>query len=915
MAIRTVGVRLQAEVSGYVNGLRTATRSTRDFTGELDKAAKAGHLDAVADQAGAMGLALAGGFAVGITAAARFDKQMSAVRATTHASAGDMEMLRSAALQAGKDTAFSATEAAQGIEELAKAGVSTAAILNGGLKGALDLAAAGGLEVSDAAEIAASAMTQFKLSSNQIPHLADLLAAGASKAQGSVHDLGMALSQGGLVAAQMGLSIEDTTGTLAAFASAGLMGSDAGTSLKTAMLMLANPTDKAKSVMAELGIQTYDASGQFVGITALAGQLQERLGGLTQEQRNAALATIFGSDAIRAASILYERGADGIQTWIDKTNDAGYAAETASTRMDNLAGDIERLTGSLETLAIESSSGAESGLRTLVQGADNLVNSLSGIPAPVQNAAVIVAGVSGAALLAAAGAAKMRSATADALGELRKTGPIGQRAAAGLEQTGKAAGRVAITLAALQMASALMGSSVNAQTEVLGKRMTDFARSGEIGGEAARVFGDDLGKLDQALTDVADTGAWSSFVRGTTGLVEGITGVGNAYDLSLQNSRKRLQALDQTLSQMVQSGQGQQAAEIFQQIAERAREQGVSVNELNKVLPGYAAAVEMAGDKASGAAGGVAEVGTEAADAADKVQELTDAFDALFGIQMDLDRATIAYRQGLKDLKAELVEGKRTLETTTQAGRDNATVVLDQIERIKDLRQANIENNMSVEDADAAYMSQIGSLRAVLIQMGYNEDQVDDLIGKYKAVPGKVATTVTADTIQAERELAQVRDLITQIRSKKVVITTQRNEIVTRSEGRNVPIGDGVGGRRWGGITEHAQWGVLREAQIASPQGPARYAWAEPATGGELFAPKYGDPNRTKAMVSYAIENWWGGWRNFLPAMGAGMGQASVGSPVTNHYYWQPQRAVASMEDFRAFQSRQDALARVGRPH
>src|SRR5207237_5181548 len=143
----------------------------------------------------------------------------------------------------------------------------------------------------------------------------------------------------------MGLSVEDTTGTLAAFASAGLLGSDAGTSLKTMFLALSKPSGDAADLMEELGIHAYDASGQFVGITKLAGQLKDRLGGLTQEQRNSALATIFGNDAIRAASILYTEGADGIQQWIDKTNDAGFAAETAAARTDNLAGDIERLKG------------------------------------------------------------------------------------------------------------------------------------------------------------------------------------------------------------------------------------------------------------------------------------------------------------------------------------------------------------------------------------------------------------------------------------------------------------------------------------------------------------------------------------------------------------------------------------------
>ncbi|TDB81509.1 phage tail tape measure protein, partial [Micromonospora fluostatini] len=261
-------------MSGYMASLRQAGTATKGFAGEMDRAARAGHLDAVATQAAGMGVGLlaAGGMAVKF--GMDFEKQMSSVQAATKASAGDLEQLRDAALQAGADTQYSATEAAQGIEELAKAGVETSAILSGGLKGALDLAAAGGLDVAEAAETAASAMTQFKLSGSDVPHIADLLAAAAGKAQGSVHDMGMALNQAGLVAAQTGLSIEETTGGLAAFASAGLTGSDAGTSFKQMLLMLQAPADSTAELMTDLGISLYDTSGNAKGLAQFAGELR-----------------------------------------------------------------------------------------------------------------------------------------------------------------------------------------------------------------------------------------------------------------------------------------------------------------------------------------------------------------------------------------------------------------------------------------------------------------------------------------------------------------------------------------------------------------------------------------------------------------------------------------------------------------
>ena len=299
---------------------------------------------------------------------------MSGVQAATMASAGTMGELRAAAMKAGADTAFSAGEAADAIKEMAKAGVSTADIMGGGLNGALSLAAAGQMGVADAAEIASVAMTQFNLAGTDLPHVADLLAAGAGKAMGEVSDLGAALNQAGLVASAAGMSIEETTGTLAAFAAAGLVGSDAGTSLKTMLQRLQNPSAEAAGTMEELGISMYDANGEFVGMEAVAGQLKTGMEGMTPAARDAAMAVIFGSDAVRAANVLYANGATGIADWTGKVNDAGYAAEQAAILQDNLKGDLEKLGGAWDTLMISLGEGSQGPLRMVVQGLTGLVD-------------------------------------------------------------------------------------------------------------------------------------------------------------------------------------------------------------------------------------------------------------------------------------------------------------------------------------------------------------------------------------------------------------------------------------------------------------------------------------------------------------------------------------------------------------
>ncbi|WP_030443154.1 phage tail tape measure protein [Actinoplanes subtropicus] len=552
----------------------------------------------MADAAGVAGIGLAGLAAGVVKMRMDFDKSMSAVQAATHAGAADIDKLRQAALQAGKDTSFSATQAADGITELAKAGVSTADVLGGGLKGALNLAAAGQLSVGEASETAASAMTQFKLSGKDVPHIADLLAAGAGKAQGSVHDMGYALSQSGLVASQFGLSIEDTTGTLAEFAHAGLIGSDAGTSLKTMLLALANPSKQSKALMDELGISFYDATGKFVGLGGVAQVLQTRLKGLTAEQRQQALGQLFGNDAIRAASILYTDGAAGVKEWKDSVNAAGYASSTAATMTNNLAGDIERLKGSIETLAIQSGGGAAGGLRVLTKATNGLVDQISLLPSGVTGTITVMAAAGGAALILGAGWVKLRAKTAEVRAELEAMGPAGVKAAAGLGKTAAIAGRAGAIFAGLEIAGASInsafGTDVTAKTDAFGQSLSDWAKNGTEAGEAARIFGKDFGHLSYDLGTLG-SGFWAKFGNSLAGTAENISGLGGVMDESLEHARQRLSQVDQSLTAMVQNGQGAQAAEIFNKLAAEGKKAGISVNDLKNGLPQYASASANAG--------------------------------------------------------------------------------------------------------------------------------------------------------------------------------------------------------------------------------------------------------------------------------------------------------------------------------
>ncbi len=290
--------------------------------------------------------------AIGVKSAADFDSTMGQLRVAAGVPADQMQDLRDLAIKMGQDTVYSAGEAGQAMLDLAKGGMTTAEIKGGALESSMQLAAAGGLELAEAGTSVATAMNTFGLQASQAGRIADALAGAANASSADVSDLMQSLTQTGQAAAASGMSLQQTTGTLAAFADAGIKGSDAGTSLKTFLQRLTPTSKAAKDAMADLGLSFYDAQGNMRPITDIAQQLQSKMSGLTVEQRKAAMQTIFGSDATRAANILYDAGAKGLGKYIDATSESGNAQKMASARMEGLAGALESLKGSLETAAL-----------------------------------------------------------------------------------------------------------------------------------------------------------------------------------------------------------------------------------------------------------------------------------------------------------------------------------------------------------------------------------------------------------------------------------------------------------------------------------------------------------------------------------------------------------------------------------
>ena len=324
--------------------------------------------------------ALIGVFKSAADVVIQFDKALSGIRALGGEYAANIDALAEAALKAGTAFGFTANESLTAIDALARAGLTTEQIIGGGLEGALTLAAAGGIELADAAETAASALTQFGLAGEDVPRVADALVGGANAAQGGVDELRAALNQSGLVAAQFGLSLEETVGALTTFASAGLLGSDAGTSFRSMLLRLAKPTEESAKAMEKYGLELFDAQGNFVGVEEAANQLQKGLGGLTEETRLSALATIFGQDAIRAANVLYEQGAEGVSKFTSEVSKSGEAQRVAAEQTNTLTGSLDKAGAAWETfvIGIDKGSGVIStSFKGIIDGFTDVLQSLT----------------------------------------------------------------------------------------------------------------------------------------------------------------------------------------------------------------------------------------------------------------------------------------------------------------------------------------------------------------------------------------------------------------------------------------------------------------------------------------------------------------------------------------------------------
>lgn len=284
---------------------------------------------------------------------AAFEDQLLKVNAKGDMTIESFNKLKDAAFEAGKNTRFSATEAAKGLEYMAMAGWNAEKSIKA-LPAVLDTAIVAGEDLGLVSDILTDQMTVFGLSADKAAHFADILAYSANKSNTTIAALGDAMKYAGPPLKGLGTSAEETAALFMSLADGGIKASQAGTTLRAMSLRLINPSKQATMVMKKLGLQIKDkTTGSFVGMTKVLEQLEQKTKKYTNVQRAQIYAVLFGQEAVSGANVLLDQGTEKIRKNTEALkNNTGYAKKAAEYMNSGLQGSLMATKSKQEALSL-----------------------------------------------------------------------------------------------------------------------------------------------------------------------------------------------------------------------------------------------------------------------------------------------------------------------------------------------------------------------------------------------------------------------------------------------------------------------------------------------------------------------------------------------------------------------------------
>jgi len=332
MAISDVNVKLTANIKDFQSKMKKAQKGFNKFGNGMKSAGKS------------MSTALSGPIAAlgvgAVMAAANFEKAMNKVAAVTGSAGKEFEDLNKQALELGATTQFSASQAADAMGFLGQAGFDANEIMSA-MPATLNLAAAGGLELAAAADIASNIISGFGAEAEELGYYADVMAMGFTNSNTNLEQLGSAMSKVAPVASGFGISIEETTAAIGKLSDAGIQAEVAGTGLKG---ILSTLSSKSK----QLGINVFDASGKMLPLSDTLAQIEKK--GFSTSK----IMEIFGDRAGPSMLALLKVGSKGLGEFTTQLeNSGGTAEEVAKKQLEGLSGDLTKLSSAVEGVAIQ----------------------------------------------------------------------------------------------------------------------------------------------------------------------------------------------------------------------------------------------------------------------------------------------------------------------------------------------------------------------------------------------------------------------------------------------------------------------------------------------------------------------------------------------------------------------------------
>lgn len=366
MALENVGLGgvLTFDEKAAVAGMRSAGSAADKFSGQfgaITNVAKAvgeglGQLGASMGKLGLAATPLTVAFGFGFKQAADFEKQMSAVSAVSQASATDMAILEATAKKFGATTAFSATEAGQGMEFLARAGFSVQEQV-AAIGPVLNAASADGIDLATSADIVSNTLKGLGLPATEAARAADVLALASAKTNTNMTELGEAMRYASPQAKTLGIDLETTTAILGAAADAGLKGSIGGSSFTQALIKLAKPTKEGAALLEKFHITMTKTKTGGLDMVDVFKQIHSKVQGVGDVMERARIVEelfgVRGQKAFTSVETAIDTGK--IDTLVAQLNNAEGAAERmAATRLDNFAGQVTLLKSAIEGFSNET---------------------------------------------------------------------------------------------------------------------------------------------------------------------------------------------------------------------------------------------------------------------------------------------------------------------------------------------------------------------------------------------------------------------------------------------------------------------------------------------------------------------------------------------------------------------------------